>query len=318
MWIERWKHDFAGKRLCGAALVFLAIFFVGLGWMIYTDHVWEDYYITFRAAKNLATGHGLVFSPGERVHSFTSPLGVLLPALASAVTGNSSDASALLLFRLVSITALAGAVALLWQTARRLCPAMSPALLLVGLFATDNKIIDYSVNGMETGLLIFFLAWTVSAMFTNPPRQVWHLGLSWAGLMWTRPDSCIYIAAIAIGILIFTPRHIGRGALLKTFGKAGLITTAVYLPWLMWSSWYFGSAVPHTIKAKGLFHDNSLPVLGRALLQYPGQLWRGESSLAATFVPPYGLEMGWPPIVARVSLAISSFLLILWMLPRIR
>jgi len=67
------------------------MFAVELAWSLYTQHAWEDYYITYRASKNLATGNGLTFTAGERVHSFTSPLGVLLPALASLLTGNSSD-----------------------------------------------------------------------------------------------------------------------------------------------------------------------------------------------------------------------------------
>jgi len=48
---------------------------VGLVFAAFTQHAWEDYWITFRVSRNLATGHGLVFTPGERLHSFTSPLG---------------------------------------------------------------------------------------------------------------------------------------------------------------------------------------------------------------------------------------------------
>lgn len=58
-----------------------------LGWAAVTSHVWEDFWITFRSSKNLAAGHGLVFNPGDRLHTFTSPLGVLLPAAASLAAG---------------------------------------------------------------------------------------------------------------------------------------------------------------------------------------------------------------------------------------
>ncbi len=77
----------------------------GLAFAAYTQHVWEDYWITFRASRNLAMGNGLVYSPGERLHTFTSPLGVLLPAAFSWITGNQTDALALWLFRIVSIGA---------------------------------------------------------------------------------------------------------------------------------------------------------------------------------------------------------------------
>lgn len=71
--------------------VFGLAFVAAFMWACFTGHVWEDYYITYRSSKNLATGHGLVFNHGERLHTFTSPLGVLLPAAASLLTGNSSD-----------------------------------------------------------------------------------------------------------------------------------------------------------------------------------------------------------------------------------
>ena len=38
-----------------------------LGFALFTGHIWEDYFITFRSSLNLATGHGLVYQPGERV-----------------------------------------------------------------------------------------------------------------------------------------------------------------------------------------------------------------------------------------------------------
>ncbi len=312
-------HLIPGMNLTRAErIVVFIILAIGLGWAAYTAHVWEDYYITFRASKNLATGNGLVFTPGERVHSFTSPLGVLLPALTSLATLNASDSWALSLFRLVSVAALAGAAVFLWRIARHTFQTLIAALLMVGLFASDNKTIDYTVNGMETGLLLLFLAWTLWTVFTSPRHQRWHLGLSWAGLMWTRPDSCIYIAAIALGSLLFPPPKTPRRALLITYLQAGVITTLIYLPWFVWAWWYYGTPIPHTIKAKGLFHHNSLPVLTRAVLQYPQQLWRGETSLAATFVPPYGLETGWPPYVAKISLWVSYVPLVLWLIPRVR
>jgi hypothetical protein len=58
-----------------AVAVGVAVFLVALVFAIYTQHVWEDYWITFRCSRNLATGNGLVYTPGERLHSFTSPLG---------------------------------------------------------------------------------------------------------------------------------------------------------------------------------------------------------------------------------------------------
>src|SRR4051794_229143 len=76
----------------------------------FTRHAWEDYYITFRASLNLAEGKGLVFQPGERLHTFTSPLGTLLPALFAIGGGENVADRALWLFRVVSAAALGAAL----------------------------------------------------------------------------------------------------------------------------------------------------------------------------------------------------------------
>jgi len=67
----------------------------------------DDAYISYRYAHNLARGHGLVFNPGERVHTFTSPLGVLVPALCTALAGPHHEDAALWLFRLINVALLA-------------------------------------------------------------------------------------------------------------------------------------------------------------------------------------------------------------------
>src|SRR5208283_2101147 len=103
-----------------AATVVMAVFLFGLVFAIYHQHIWEDYWITFRCSRNLATGHGLVYTPGERLHSFTSPLGVLLPAVFSWLTGNQSEELALWLFRLASIVAFSAGMVLLFYVLQKL------------------------------------------------------------------------------------------------------------------------------------------------------------------------------------------------------
>jgi len=96
-------------------LIFAGVFALALAFAAYTRHAWEDYYITYRVSKNLATGHGLVYRVGERLHVFTSPLNVLVPAALSLLTGNKSDELVLWLFRGVSSALLAGAAVLLFN-----------------------------------------------------------------------------------------------------------------------------------------------------------------------------------------------------------
>lgn len=303
-------------------MVFGCLCAIALAWSLFTQHIWEDYWITFRASKNLATGHGLTFTPGERVHSFTSPLGTLLPALASVLVANKSDLAAMWIFRLLSIAAYAGAGVLLWRVMRQVFPRFYPALFVLLLFGTDAKTIDFSTNGMETGFMMLFLAWTFHAHFVAGERAGTQLGLAWAGLMWTRPDSFVYIAAIALGVLLFRPQDSfwrGRRDLILLFLRAGCVTTALYLPWFLWAWWYYGSPVPHTVIAKGLAMPK--PTFDAVLFwlrEFPVKMFQDGGNLGTTFMPAYALHTGWPAWAVQISRWLSFVVLLVWLLPFVR
>ena len=303
-----------------ALLIFAAVFGVGLIWSLYTNHAWEDYYITYRASKNLATGHGLVFTPGEKVHSFTSPLGVLLPALACRMTGNSFDYGALWIFRLLSIAAYATAAVTLWRLARSLRFHSLPVALLVVAFAIDAKTVDFSTNGMETGFLLLFFGWSLLALLTDMPRRSFQLGLAWSGLMWTRPDSCIYIALLAGGSLLFSARGSAeRKAQLRLVVGASVITTVLYSPWIIWAWSYYGSPVPNTIIAKGLFQPPfTLSSFAEAVIQFPVRVVSQRDVLTTTFMPAYSYNTGWPKMALIVSYGVSALCLVAWLIPTAR
>ena len=304
-------------------LVAGAVLLVGLMFAAYTQHAWEDYWITFRASRNLATGHGLVFTPGERLHSFTSPLGVLLPAAFSWLTGNQSDNLVLWLFRLVSLGALAAGVVLLFRVLQTLQLRRVSCWLTVALIGLDAKIVDFSINGMETGLLVFFLALAIHGLVVTGPRQMLRIGLGWAGLMWTRPDSCVYIAILGAGALFFlSGRTTGKSRI--EWGKmlfgAGLVCAALYVSWFLWAWWYYGSPIPHTIIAKGTNRPPFLfAVLVTDLVMFPLKLLTPlASSLQFTFLPGYSDHGGWHISIVAVSYALGLPAAFAWLIPGVR
>ncbi len=222
---------------------------VPLGYAAYTGHIWEDYFITFRYSQNLVEGQGLVYNPGERVHGFTSPLGVLLPALCYLITGRSSYLAALWLFRVLSIAAyVAGGLLVLRAARSGNRPPGVTAWALAAFYLFDPKAVAYTTNGMETGLLLFFLAWGIDLFAEGRPERWPARGVCWAGLLWTRPDGCVYIACLALAELIFR-RGTGR-AVAASLVKSGAAAAALYLPWLTGTWLYYGSPVPHTVVAK--------------------------------------------------------------------
>ena len=138
--------------------------------------------------------------------------------------------------------ALGGAAICLIQIGHRLRYSSLAIFFLTAWFVTDVKTLDFTINGMETGFLLFFLAYTIWAHLTPGPRQWCHLGGAWAGLMWTRPDSFIYIGLLAMGCWLFNDQsktECTRRQLIGLFLRAGLVTTALYLPWLLLAWKYY-------------------------------------------------------------------------------
>ena len=304
-------------------LVAGAVLLIGLVFAAYTQHAWEDYWITFRISRNLATGHGLVFTPGERLQSFTSPLGVLLPAAFCWLTGNQSDNLVLWLFRVVSTGALAAGVVLLFRVLQTLRLRRVSCWLTVALIGLDAKIVDFSINGMETGLLLFFLALAIHGLVVPRPRQMLRIGAGWAGLMWTRPDSCVYIAILGAGTVFFlSGRTTGKSRIEwgKMFLGAGLVCAALYLSWFLWAWWYYGTPIPHTITAKAA---NQPPILFddlvADLVMFPLNLLTPSATcMQLTFLPGYADYGGWPVFLAIGSYALGLPAAFAWLIPGAR
>lgn len=310
------------KLFTAPVIAFALTALAALLFAYYTQHAWEDYYITYRSSKNLATGHGLVYNLGDRLHTFTSPLGVLLPALASLLTANSSDPAALWIFRVMCATALGGAAMLLVHTARRLSYGPLASFFLIAWLASDAKILDFTINGMETAFMLLFLAYTFWAHIQRGPRQSLHLGIAWAGLMWTRPDSFIYIGLIAGSFWLFNDvqqSETARPKLLGIFLRAGAVTTALYLPWLIFAHTYYGTAIPHTITAKsGFGSPHTIRGLLDVALHLPINAWQESASIKGTFLPAYYMIGGWPDLHAQLGAALALCCSLLWLMPFLR
>ncbi len=295
--------------------MFCFVFTVGLLFAWFTQHAWEDYYITFRTSKNIALGHGAVFQIGERVHSFTSALNTLVPALFSWLAGNRSDVFALWGYRVVSLLALAGGAWMLVRVAARCGLGVGARWAIAVLLVLEVKITDYSINGQEIGFMVFFLAAGLYALLAAGGRKWIALGASWAGLMWTRPDAFIYGGAVAAGVFLFAVKdtaHADRRALLGTFVKAALFAALLYLPWVAWAAWYYGSPVPHTILAKGLNPYPAETFNARAFLKARLDM----DSLGLVFMPAYAATLGgWPAVMHTFSTVVAIGCALYWLLP---
>ncbi len=300
-------------------LLAFVVFGISLSFALYTKHAWEDWYITYRSSKNLAMGNGLVYTIGERVHSFTSPLGTLIPALLRFLLVGQSDDLVLWCYRILGCGLLAGTTVMLFRRAQSTGMNIFPTVVLIGLFAFDAKIIDFSTNGQETALMMFFLAYTLYILSMPVKYPNTKLGLAWGGLMWTRPDSFVYIIGIGLGYFLFspkTPNSQNRKELFKNFTQAGMVALVVYLPWLLWTWAYYGTPVPHTVIAKGLFTKKFDLNFLHDVLYFPYHAIFSRCSVVDTFMPTYWNADGWPIELVIYCQALAIICTFFWVFPR--
>src|SRR5262249_38701624 len=156
--------------------------------------------------------------------------------------GKVSYLHSLWLFRILSGLAFAGGGLLVMRGLDR--AGLPLAKWIFALFyVIEAKAIAFSMNGMETAWMLLFLGWAGS-LFEKDSAVAWlPRGLCWAGLMWTRPDSAVYVVVLALGQLAFS-----RDSRKQTFVsllKSAAVCSLVYLPWFVWAWSYYGSPIPH-------------------------------------------------------------------------
>lgn len=197
----------------------------------------EDAYITFRYARNLAQGAGLVFNPGEWVMGFTSPLWTVWNAVGIAFGADPvvwAQGSSM----------IAGAVAL-WLALRLLARHATPlsatafglAYVAWPLFAASTA------SGLEMEFLFAMMVVTAWAIEQGSPAAGVSLGL----LALTRPEGLV--AAVVLAWKADTRARIVGAAILAA--GAGALAA------------FYGNPLPHSLLAKRVIYGTPGPWLGR-------------------------------------------------------
>jgi hypothetical protein len=205
----------------------------------YTGRNWEDALITVLHSENLVNGLGLThyLGEGERpLHGFTSPLSVLVPLLGDLM----KVGFGLSFIKIVS--ALAGGLTVLYAMAVSIHPKIklpTPlAVMIMGYLAVEHHQILWGMAGMETQMVVLVL---LASLYFAVAEKTVPLGISLGFCMLARPDFAFWTAIVGLFLLIFHPRKLVAVA---------MIALAVYLPWIIFTTWYYGSPLPNTILAK--------------------------------------------------------------------
>ena len=226
------RHAILGIAL---AACLLRLFF----WF-YTDRTWEDALITVLHSENFARGLGLThYHPGfGPVHGFTSPLSVLVPLAADIFHPGWGLPFLKLVSALLSIPTVLLAAAVALNPTFRMNVWL--VYLLCGYLAFEHHQVLWGMAGMETQMAVFSL---FLALYLAGKGRGRALGAALALCLYARPDFAFFVMIVGVYLLVAD-----RAAL----RQAVPVAAALYAPWLVFTTLYYGSPVPNTIVAKGL------------------------------------------------------------------
>ncbi len=209
-------------------------------YVLFANWAYDDPYITYRYARNLASGQGFVYNPGERVLSTTTPLFTLLLALAYSLWNDLPH-----LANLVSAASLAVGGLLLWDLARKW---QTPLAGWVVLFLYPLFPLVVTTSGSETPLYLALCIGTYAA-YTRQRYLLAALLVALATL--TRPDAILVAVILGVDYFIHQWRLRQSGSPRERFPWIALVVfSAILGAWGVFATLYFGNPLPVTLGAK--------------------------------------------------------------------
>jgi hypothetical protein len=231
----------AGVALIGAAAGVLAFFLVR-GSLI------DDTYITLCYARNLAFHGQWALVTGHPANTATSPLHVLLLALATFVTRNP-----IVGLGLVFAGSCAAFTVALDELFRRLGLRRAGALCTALLVVANPLLL--STVGMEVMLVLLIAVATLLAALAARPVVA---GVLCAAMVLTRPDAVV----ISLVLVLAIP------AVRRRWALAVAVAVLAALPWYLFSWIGLGAVLPDSLVIKMMEHAWHGAVFGTGMYLY--------------------------------------------------
>jgi arabinofuranosyltransferase len=263
-------------RLPGTRAILAALLAaLGTAHLIYhASYTLDDAYISFRYARNLARGAGLVFNPGEYVKGYSNTLFTLLTTIPELF-----GRDPILLAKAIGFVSFCAVCVLGYRlyAGEPDADVRDRGVWFVALCAVSTPLAVHSVNGLETALYTVLILAAVMARL----REQRTGGAPWSALLF-----CAVVLSRPEGIAVFVAMALHDAALRAHRRSFSPRDAAFYaLPLLVYagelglSQLYYGDPLPQTYYAKvrlagGL--GGGLELLWQGLLKQAGD----ESYLA--------------------------------------
>jgi hypothetical protein len=256
---------------------------------------YDDAFVTYRYAYNLATGNGFVYNHGEGFLGTTAPLyGILLGVLGIL----NPDAIPLISGGLSSISLLLCGLAL-YVYGRHHGQAFCG--LLAGIFFVANPLLPLTFGG-EMLFQVALVAWAF-ALYAQG-RSILAAFLV-ALAMLTRADGILAAGVLGVHSL-WTQRRLPW--------REMLVIGLTILPFVLLSWWFYGTPLPGTLEAKLAHRDSGLwPGFSLGLFEWIRAFTIQGSSVLFPTLPaaPYAIRF-----ILFTALGLPAVLLFrFWLLP---
>jgi hypothetical protein len=276
-------------------------FAVGIGLVaaqvpfIFTGHIQEDAYITFRCATNLAATGVYGYNPGERVSASTSHLSVFAIALVRLVAGAHFIVATQVLYGITTVLGLYRIVTAVDRDRRHHIATWAA----IALFPVSLTV---AYGGMETPLVVLLTGAILRATYEPQPTR-WTL-VAFVLLPWVRPD------AVALGLIAILAAAVPGRRSARALTTYGISLAAGSIAWLLFNRLYFGQFLPQTVHGKATMWlpatRYDIVVGGASRL---GQVFFGDAMRPGLFAPiatKYLLALSVPACLVVVAAAILA------------
>jgi arabinofuranosyltransferase len=244
-------HVSANSFIVICLLVF-CIFYYLLAIISQRNMVFDDSFISYRYAKNLANGYGLTWNPNEApVEGYTNFLLVIILAPFIKL-----GADPLLVTRLLSSVSAFFLCLILYRITRNeYGAAKNSALLIVVAFLLLTNTDFLIVLGLETVLYTAFLflafAFAVQYLHTQSRNNGYLFSYISFLTFLLRPEVVFLVAAFLIisGILFWKEKR-GFKPLFFFWLPVGVALGLPFFAYLLWKYFYFGAILPNPFYIK--------------------------------------------------------------------
>lgn len=224
----------------------------------------DDAFISFRYAKNLVRGLGLVFNEGEFVEGYTNFLWTIYIS-----SGLAANIDPLLTSQVGGILAYTGSLWVMILFSRKLSSTYQhtnslfffPAAACAFALHLHGQL--FATGGLETSLFTFLLLAGSYLIFNKENQSGILLGfVALALAAMTRPDGLLFYALAGLFLVLrksdYKMIHPGSGNFKKIINYKDILNNVIvhtpflflFMPYWIWRFNYYGWAFPNTYYAK--------------------------------------------------------------------